>query len=49
MSEANHHLGQAPIPRVEELLAHMTLREKLGQMTQHAFGSGDPEQVRERV
>lgn len=49
MSEANHHLGQAPIPRVEELLAHMTLREKLGQMTQHAFGIGDPEQVRERV
>lgn len=49
MSEANQHVGPEPVPRVEELLARMTLGEKLGQMTQHAFGIGDPEQVRQRV
>lgn len=41
--------GHAPIPFVEELLARMTLREKLGQMTQHAYGVGSTDEVHERV
>lgn len=46
MSDASTtRLGHEPIPLVEELLREMTLREKLGQMTQHAYGVGDLEQV----
>lgn len=47
--EATYHLGREPIPLVEDLLGQMTLREKLGQMTQHAYGIGNPEQVRQSV
>jgi beta-glucosidase len=32
------------IPRVDELLSQMTLTEKVGQMTQHAFGIGNQEE-----
>lgn len=50
MSDASTtRLGHDPIPLVEDLLSEMTLREKLGQMTQHAYGVGDLEQVHQRV
>ncbi|HEY6729190.1 MAG TPA: glycoside hydrolase family 3 N-terminal domain-containing protein [Polyangiaceae bacterium] len=42
-------LGPEPIALVEELLPRMTLREKLGQMTQHAYGVGDLEQAHRSV
>ncbi|HEU5076735.1 MAG TPA: glycoside hydrolase family 3 N-terminal domain-containing protein [Polyangiaceae bacterium] len=43
--ESITRLGPEPIPLVEELLSRMTLREKLGQMTQQAYGVGDLELV----
>jgi beta-glucosidase len=42
-------LGHEPIPLVEELLSRMTLQEKLGQMTQHAYGVGDLDRVHQWV
>lgn len=41
--------GHDPIPLVEDLLSRMTLREKLGQMTQQAYGLGDVEQTHQSV
>ncbi len=37
------------VQRVEELIAQMTLEEKVGQMTQHAHGIGEPGEVYQRV
>lgn len=34
---------------IEELLGKMTLAEKIGQMTQHAYGIGEPEEVEQAV
>ncbi len=36
-------------PFVEQLLGKMTLAEKIGQMTQHAYGIGEPEEVEQAV
>lgn len=48
-TEQSSHPGPVASARVEALLAQMTLEEKLGQMTQHAWGLGDPDEVRARV
>ncbi len=39
----------APSPFVEELLSRMTLQEKLGQMSQHAYGLGELPKVHRMV
>lgn len=35
----------AQVPSIEDLLSRMTLPEKLGQMTQHPYGIGDPDEI----
>ena len=47
--ESTARPGREPISLIEDLLRRMTLREKLGQMTQHAYGVGNVEQVRQLV
>src|SRR5690606_12764530 len=41
--------SKQPIARVEHLLTQMTLKEKVGQMSQHPWGIGDPDDVRKRI
>ena len=48
-TESTARPSSEPIPLVEELLGRMTLREKLGQMTQQACGVGSLEQLHERI
>lgn len=48
-TESTARPSSEPIPLVEELLGRMTLREKLGQMTQQACGVGSLEQLHEHI
>src|SRR6188508_1219205 len=43
---SEHETSSASIPRIEALLAQMTLSEKAGQMTQHSWGFGSDDVAR---